>query len=472
MKSLMQQAVISTRQASPTQFALVLLTAALAVMLSACGGSAHIPAATASGPQLYMTPAINGGLSNTSSLGTFSIDDASLPPTFAQQTYAFSGAQSGAQVNYSGDLASPGLARGLEELELTYPTPQLGGGWAVELAGQSGGLAQLTGQSFAPLVPAVTCPSMKSAETFLFVTLPASLITVGTGKDDWNPQLETAYGSVDISTSGSTVTFANIKQNILPSAGGGTPANAPSSSVTGGCSSTVYGNTVAIPASPTVTITGSGTLTTSPQAMLGIGPSGLLVEDNGSGDSFAPEGTFYENFLGAGTGAIGLPKPSSAVDTGSLVGAQYLGFFYGSGFLQISPSGSPQITNGFSSVASFGFASLPSTCSSVAPQTSTMLYGGDFTNNDPSTDTVQANGGFGNCDFAIDLGAQDPSTNGLYSNATVYVGSGFGGNATAHNFKAVVIAGQLNGKYAIFVIGEDTVGSPNQAWGIYLLQSN
>jgi hypothetical protein len=103
-----------------------------------------------------------------------------------------------------------------------------------------------------------------------------------------------------------------------------------------------------------------------------------------------------------------------------------------------------------------------------------MLYGGDFTGNNPAASTVQSGGGFGNCDFAIDLGAQDASTNGLYPAATVYVGSGFAANTTgkSYSFPAVAIAGQLNGKFAIFLIGEDTVGSPNQAWGIYLLQSN
>jgi hypothetical protein len=271
---------------------------------------------------------------------------------------------------------------------------------------------------------------MSSAETFLFVTLPDTLITTGTGAVDWNPTVETAYGSVNISASGSTVTFANISQYILPSAGGGKLTN--SSSVTGACSSTVYGNTVAIPANATVT-GNNGVDTYTAQAMVGIGPSGLLVEDSG--------GTSY---LGAGTGAIGLPKPSSAVDTGALVGAQYLGFFYGSGSSNDGTS-SDTVTSWSSSVASFGFTSLPSTCAAVTPQTSTMLYGGDFRGNNPAASTVQSGGG-----------------------------SGFATNTTgkSYSFPAVAIAGQLNGKFVIFLIGEDTAGSPNQAWGIYLLQSN
>lgn len=468
---------LSGKQARPLRLVLASLATVLAVILSACSSSANISKATASGPQLYMTPVIREGaqsLQFTNTVATISIDDAAL--TFAQRTYSIGAHGTVVQVNYSGKLAS--LARGLKGLELTYactemstcdgatytPDPDNPSGWAVELPDQDGGLLQLAGQPFVPLVPAVTCPSMSSAETFLFVTLPDTLITTGTGAVDWNPTVETAYGSVDISASGSTVTFANISQYILPSAGGGKLTN--SSSVTGACSSTVYGNTVAIPADATVT-GNNGVDTYTPQAMVGIGPSGLLVEDNGSASGK------HENVLGAGTGAIGLPKPSSAVDTSALVGAQYLGFFYGGGSSNDGTS-SGTATSWSSSVASFGFTSLPSTCAAVAPQTSTMLYGGDFTGNNPAASTVQSGGGFGNCDFAIDLGAQDASTNGLYSAATVYVGSGFATNTTGkrYSFPAVAIADQLNGKFAIFLIGEDTTGSPNQAWGIYLLQSN
>ena len=162
---------LSGKRARPSRLALALLATALAVILSACSSAVNTPTATASGPQLYMTPQIHGGQvngsgadGNDSSLGTFSIDDAAL--TFAQETYGFNsyGESTGAQINYSGDLASPSLARGLEELELTYASgtsyssPQSGSGWAVELAGQDGGLAQLTGNSVSPLVPRLRAP--------------------------------------------------------------------------------------------------------------------------------------------------------------------------------------------------------------------------------------------------------------------------------------------------------------------------
>ncbi len=499
MTFLTQQTWASWRQALPERFVLAVMITLLAGMMSACGGSANIPAATASGPQVYMSPVVAGlpasGGSAAASPATYSIDEKAL--TFAQQTYAINNSQTGVRINYSGDAVT--LSRGLLDFGLTYSLcggttignctagvtykpPLTGSGWAVELAGQAGGLVQMAGQPFTPMVPAVTCPSISSAETFLFVTLPAGLIRSGTGQNAWNPQLETAYGSADISASGSTVTFANIKQYILPSAGGVTLANTPSSSVTGTCSTTVYGETVAVPANPTITIDPTGTQIIGPQAMLGIGPSGLLVEDNGTlGHNSAP---FYENALGAGTGAIGLPKPSSALNTSSLVSAQYQGFFYGGGSYSSARNAS---LNWSSLAASFGFPSVPPTCAAVAPQTATMVYGGDFPVNpatglpDPSLSAVQASGGFGNCDFAIDLGVQDTSTNGLFPAATVYVGKGFCPSSGAttctpvaqpYHFPAVAIAGQLNGKFAIFLIGEDTAGSPNQAWGIYLLQSN
>ena len=204
-----------------------------------------------------------------------------------------------------------------------------------------------------------------------------------------------------------------------------------------------------------------------PQASIGIGASsGLLVEDNGSGTSVSTNGLPalpYENVLGAGTGAVGLPRPSGAVDTGALVGAQYLGFIYAAG---AEGSNSIITTVSSSHPASFGFSSVPSSCAAVAGSTGTLIYGGDFTNDDPATSPS----GFGNCDFAIDLGTQDASSNGLYSHATVWVGAGYPANitGTAYSFPAVAITGQVGGKYAVFLVGVDSV----QPWVVYLLQSN
>lgn len=339
----------------------------------------------------------------------------------------------------------------------TY-NPAQTGNWAIELADASGGLVQLKGQPASPLVNATNCPSYTSAQTFQFVTIPAPL-GLSTVLYNWGKQ-DIAYGSVDIGTSGNTVNFANIKQYTLPSVGG-TPTYTASSSETGDCSTSSYGYVTSVPGSATVTDPGTTSQTEDHVALVGIGASGLLVENNDNAAGESASAPYYNPVLGAGTGAVGLPKPSSTLDTSSLAGAQYLGFMYGAGY------GGTVSSSGWTSTAtSFGFSSAPSSCSSLVTKTSTMIYGGDFPNNDPSTSTD----GYGNCNLAIDLGTQDASNNGLYPNATVWVGGGFTANSskTTYSFPAVAIAGKLGTKYAIFLIGLDST----QPWGIYLLQSN
>ncbi len=178
----------------------------------------------------------------------------------------------------------------------------------------------------------------------------------------------------------------------------------------------------------------------------------------------------YDNTLGAGTGAIGLPKPSSALDTSALLHAQYLGFVYGAGTYTGNPFVPP---NGWSShLASFGFPSTPieSALSLRADGPQHMgSTAGTSTNNGQDNPSTSPDG-FGNCDLAVDLGTQEPSNNGLFLKATVWLGASYAANTTGktYSFPAVAIAGQLNGKYAIFLLGVDT----KQPWAVYLLQSN
>ena len=451
-----------------------------------------------SSPRTYFAAAVEGGwggskdgtgsspYSDSSSLATYTIDDKA--ETFAQFTYAFSGGgvnQQGPQMNYSGNITT--LSRGLLGLGIDYShgpygqsftgsgnlppyNPPLTDNWAIELSGQAGGLVNLQGMPFVPLVAALDCPNFTTPTTFQFVTIPASVTNGTTTMPNWNSLFDTAYGRVDVSTSGNAVTFNNIQQfngNGMKLMSYQDLANNPSSitSTTGACSPTFFGNTVSAPNPLTITKPGIGQ-TVQPAAVVGIGPSGLLLEANKTYDFGTSNSSIsgYQPFLGAATGAIGLPKPSSPIDTIALTGAQYLGILYGGG-----STGSDWT----SLIASFGFQNLPSNCP-VIPSLKNPIYGGDFPGDNPGSVGVQANGGYGNCDVVIDLGAQDTANNGLFPNATVYVGSAFAGNRTnnTYPFSATAIAGQLNGKYAIFLIGVDTVGTPNQTWGIYLLQSN
>jgi hypothetical protein len=425
--------------------------------------------------QTYLTGAVGN-------LQTYAIDH--TQNTFVVTSYNFIGGSSnGGTVQDSGNISQ--LASGIYDLDITYydpgqmlilSAPPLTGSWLIEMPGEAG-FTELeatnpfgTVTSFAPLAPTDSCPSISPSQTFQFVTIPKSLSTKSVlVPNAWNPQMETAYGSVTVATSGSNVQFGSISQFTLPSTNGGTPG-APTtqyaSSVTAACSPTFFGQTVSYPTSGTVVNPGSnGSQADPPVATIAISPSGFLVEDAGSPSG--PSGSFppYENLLGAAYGAIGLPEPASALTTSNVVAAQYQGILYGAASGSSASISSP----GFRLIGSFGFSNLQASCPTLpAPTTSTIIYGGEFANNDPSANT------FGNCDLAIDLGTQDSSNNGLYSAATVWVSAAFPYNSTGatYSFPAVAIAGQINGKYAIFLIGVDTTGSPAQPWGIYLLQSN
>jgi hypothetical protein len=402
----------------------------------------------------------------------------------------------GATITDAGVIPAPStavaLSSGVLGLDATYiygsnvnyifdpsgSTPPPSAGWVVELPGQAalieldttaqnvaGGNTTPAVNYFTPAVPTESCPSLTTAETFQFVTIPNALKVDATiNPSRWNPDLETAYGSVKISSSGKSIEFSNVSQHILPGEGGGTsdaPLVPAPATATAACSGTYYGQVISVPATST-TMNGSA----SPTATIGIGPSGFLVEDAGAGTPDPVTGLQYENFLGAGYGAIGLPQPSSDL-TPALVGSQYQGFLY-------SPGTS---SNAFSLISSFGGYSNPQTsCSTLLGQLAAAqlqpspntVFGGEFAGNDP------ASGQMGNCDIAIDLGTQTSTANGLYAKSTVYVGAVFPANGTGaiYSFPAAVIAGQLQGKNAIFLIGSDTNGLPARAWGIYLLQSN
>ena len=300
------------------------------------------------------------------------------------------------------------------------------------------------------------------------MTIPAAVADPSAGTPfSWDPVLDTAYGSVSVSTAGGSVLFSNIEQ--FTAAGTqiinySTIAGAPVAftSISGDCSPTFYGNTISVPGSITITSTPT-TQTLGVSATVGIGPTNLLVESNGNVQG-STASTNFQPFLGAGSGAIGVPKPASPVTPSDLAAAQYLGFIYNSG---TAPSTATSWTSTLGSFGGFP-ASLPASCAAVTDQTGTQsnpLFGGDFPNNDATMTGDAGVATFGNCDVSIYLNAQDPANNGLFPNATVAFGPNFSGNGAGMSLTAVAIAGQLNNKFAIFLIS-------STGEGIYLLQSN
>ncbi len=260
---------------------------------------------TPPGPQTYFAPSVSfdGAVLD---MYTYGLDD--KLDTFWQTTYRPQ-TQPGSQVLTAGNFSVS--QRGLRSLSIstTYvfdpmaqplayvaaPFDQVTtSSFALELAGQAGGFVQLQAmgkgqqlieQPVVPLVAATQCPNLSSAQTYQFITIPAPLIPAGTSPigGTWDPATETAYGSVDISSSGSTVNFKNIQQFKLTGAQPSSSSPASSSSPTGTCGPTNFGNTIVVPGKVTITnpgVPGSGNNIVSPQATIGIGPSGLLVEDN------------------------------------------------------------------------------------------------------------------------------------------------------------------------------------------------
>lgn len=432
----------------------------LLIAMCATGCTVNVTSpVTPAGPnsqQEYFAPATSNNLNRA----TFAIDRGA--GTFVQYDYLAS-AGNEQYISNSGNIAV--LSDGILNIGVTYgggtgaqgslfSSPQTGN-WAIEWPGQAGFVGML-GQSVVPIAPNQNCPSIATPQTFQFVTLPVAGDKTGT-----------AYGSVTISTSGQTVSFNNITQFNIS---GGTPTNPSAASVSGTCSPTFFGQTISVPNVSNVTNPGNGQSQTS-SATLVIGPTGFLVEDNG----YSPSPLSYENILGAGTGAVGMPVPTAALTTSALVGAQYTGFIYGTGAVGNNIKNLTAVPAS-SRIASFGYPNVQTACPAPpAPQTSTILYGGEFAGNNPPAHA------FGNCDFAIDFGTQSSGSSGLYPAATVWIGATFPSNTSGKNysFPAVAIASLLQGKFVIALIALDTVGlqtvsqgQQNQDWGIYLLQSN
>jgi hypothetical protein len=473
------------------------LAAPVAAMVIGCGSGTNSSSTSVSTDpsQLYFSPRMDSGLLTTYAIDHTANTTCNTSPTlsincndgtFVRSTYS----ASGATIQDSGVIPlsppnGPTFPDEIYGLDTTYInggsngtvtlSGPVAGSWAVELPGQAalvelnvpqektnqGGSIIPAANYFTPAVPTESCPSLATEENFQFVTIPKILASASSQSitaTAWNPKLETAYGTLKISTSGSTVNFSNVSQFTLAAQGSGVPIVPAAVTATASCSPTYYGQVISIPGNSTVNSEGSIT----PAATIGIGPSGFLVEDAGTGNDPAT-GLPYENILGAGYGAIGLPQPSSDL-TSSLIGAQYQGFVYAPG------------ASGFSVIGSFGgSSSAQASCATLLGQlaaahfqlSSNSVYGGEFAGNDPSSHTS------GNCDIAIDLGLQQGG-NGLYSQATVYVGTAFpeNGLGSIYSFPAVAIGGQLQGKNAIFLIGADRAGSPSRSWGIYLLQLN
>lgn len=373
---------------------------------------------------------------------------------------------------------------------ITPQNPPLNGAWALEIpeAGVIGNFLKVNSTGAALPVSAApaamaensTCPDTSPvAIPFLYVTVPNANNTFDTAD----------YGGVNITTAGSAVTFATQPYLIGP-------VSQSPTTVTGGCSQTIFGPVTAYP------LNSFGT--PSNVELIAMNSAGLLVSSFVSNSSATSLGAF-----GGGTGVIGVSPPSSPVDVSAVIGAKYNGFTY-------SPQNGASTTYDLTVLASaFGDnTALSPSCSMLQSSlvanngqgaktvaslpSANSLYGGEFlrtTSNGPVNDPTGASGSE-NCDVVIDLGMQDSANNGLFPNATLFIGSNFppfsaskawtcvGTNlACAVSFPAAAVVGQVQGNFVILVVASaastpaaqlpNNFGSPiAQPLGIYLFQKS
>jgi hypothetical protein len=365
--------------------------------------------------------------------------------------------------------------------------PPITGAWAVEIPG-AGTLANFLNVN-TKVTPATTsaaptamaqntaCPDFSSSSPFMYVTIPYAGMLTDT----------VDYGLVGISSLGSAVTFST-----QPFLVGAIPQT--NAMVTGGCSQTLYGSLTAYPLN---SFSNSGP---NPELISIGGSSGLLVS------YFNPSAALTLGAFGGGTGVIGVAVPSSTVNVSSVVSAQYNGFIF-------SPSNPLKQSNGYDiTVLASAFGNDTSSSQSCSTlQTSlaanngqggtvpvlpspNSIYGGEFLSTTTAGTVNDPTGALGseNCDVVIDLGTQDPNNNGLFPNATIFIGSNFppysvsnpwscNGGVCAVSFPAAAIVGQVQGQFVIFVRASSASTPPAQLpngsgstqpqpVGIYLLQ--
>src|SRR5579872_4768262 len=411
------------------------LVMAAALLSASCGGKSNLDLTPSGLPPATEATKLNSYVGTQGTDPSTGDSGAVWQLTINHTTNSFSASDYAAQlVPANGLFAFDG---GFLNFSQTNPSPAFqADGFAIEIPGRvaffrpgfnSFNSTQNTTTSASSPVAAVpgNCLGLFDV-TFQFVTLPSSAWT--SGKDP-------AYGSFQVNSvqptsTGSTWNFSSLTEFTL--------AKAQSQGTTlpaGICAQSAVGEVVSIPPS----------ITTGNTTTVAVGPSGFLIMNNGQNTS----------------GAVGLIQPSSAVDTTSLLSANYLGFI-SEPAIPIPLSGVPTANQ----IAFFGCAN------SGCKASGSSLVGGAFPNDDPTQPA--------NTNITINLGAQNATNNGLFDSATVTIpdptsacmapgipGTDSQGNPTC-TLPAVAVSGNPENKFAIFLITQDLVNQSPMV--IYLFQ--
>ena len=418
---------------------------------SACNGTSSIYNTTAVAPVLSTAGPLNSyvGAEGTGDMWQITINHTTN--SFNATDYSQEADGSGFPLALNGIFAFDGGFLDFSQTN-TAPSPAFEpAGFTLEIPGRVAFFRPDTATDLngnpaaAPPVAAVpgSCLSFIMGVNFQFVTMP-NVVLEGGNSAVWNAASDTAYGSFQVSTSGTTWYFFNLSQSTLAQS----PSQPAANFSPGLCAPAIMGTVVSIPPNSTISTTDT----------LVVGPSGFFILNQGPGLS----------------SAVGLPQPTSPLNTPNIVSLQYLGFVsepsipFPSCSAPCTPTEPPP-----NPIASFA------PCPNTTCARGTSLLGGEFplanamdsTSDDP-TQPVNAN-------IIINLGAQNTTSNGLYNAATVTIpdpnsvctGSAVGqdsqGNPTC-TFPAVAVAGELENKYAIFLIAQDIVNQSPMS--IYLFQ--
>ena len=412
-----------------------ILIFATAVLSAACGGKSNLNLTPSGLPPVSQASRLNSYVGTQGTDPSTGDSGAVWQVTINHTTNSFSASDYASQLVSANGLFA--FDAGFLNFSQTNPSPAFqADGFTIEIPGRvaffrpgfnsfnSTQGTVTTASSPVALVPG-NCLSLFNV-TFQFVTLPTS---------KWTASTDTAYGNVQVNNvqptdSGNTWSFSNLNQFTLAKTqqSGGALSN-------GICAQSAIGTVVSIPPSST----------TGNTVTVAVGPSGFLIMNNGPNTS----------------GAVGLIQPSSALNTTSILGANYLGF--------ISEPAIPTPSSSVPTANQVAFFSCPS---SPCPASSTSLLGGAFPNDDP-TQPPSTN-------ITINLGTQNATNNGLFDSATVTIpdpasactapgvpGTDSQGNPTC-TLPAAVVAGNPENKFAIFLIAQDVVNQSPMA--IYLFQ--
>jgi len=257
------------------------------------------------------------------------------------------------------------------------------------------------------------------------------------------------YGSVVASTdsSGKSWQFENLQGGTWTSGEGtsGTFVSGPDS-FSGSCNSANGQASIRLSGDSqldTLWTPDGAAITPAIQSEVWVGPSGFFVADQSDPTQAVP----------TGASVAGMAEPSSPLSTSAVAGGQYLGILYEAANMANYGNGAP-VTPAFTAPVGFG---------QVVAGTGTTLTGGVFPNDDVS--------GPPNSDTQIKLGAQDATLNGLYTSVSItvpdpaqncanFVFFSLNGIVTSGvdaqgyptcTFPGVAIAGNPDGKYALFV---------------------